>query len=171
MDLVELRPERPDRPSIIVHPGTGEVLDLAGDTEILVRWLREVREMESEIREVKRVVTGELIDRMDREARYTLHVGDLEVKGDGPIAPTLYEGEQLRNALAEYVEAGVITPEALDRAVEVLPTYRPRTAGIKALKRLGGPIADLVDQHAKPKESYERRVTIKEREARKAVSA
>ncbi len=163
MDRVDLLPEELERPTLVVHPVTGEVLELTGDTADLVRWLREVREMESQIREVKRVVTAELIERMDREARYTLHVGDLEVKGDGPVAPTIYDGEQLRVALGEYVEAGAITEEALDRAVEFVPGYRPRAAGLKALARLGGGIAETIERHAKPKDSYERRVTIKER--------
>lgn len=165
MDTVDLRPEQPE---IIVHPATGEILDLGGETGDLVRWLQEVREMEAQIRDVKRLVTRELIARMDRDARYTLQAGGCTVKGDGPTPPTVYDGEQLRHALAEYVEAEVITADALDRAVEVTQEYKPRAVGINALKRLGGGVAETIEQHARPKENYERRVMIKaEREAQR----
>lgn len=168
MDTVELRP---DRPEIVVHPATGEVLHLTGETADLVRWLQEVRDMESQIRDVKRLVTRELIARMDRDVRYTLQIGDLDVKGDGPIPPTVYDGQQLRQALTEYVDADVITQDTLDRAVEVTQEYRPRAAGINALKRLGGGVALTIEQHGRPKENYERRISIKSnRAARKAVS-
>jgi hypothetical protein len=149
--------------SVVVHPATGELLDLSAPTEDLARWLTEARELDEAMRTEKRRVVAELLDRMDRDASYTIRVGSLELKGDGPEPPTVYDGESLRHALQAYVDAEVISPEALDRAVEVVPTYKPRANGLKALLRQGGALAQTVLAHAQPKENYERRVSVKPR--------
>jgi hypothetical protein len=145
---------------LVIHPATGEVISLDGDTAPLARFLTEVRELEQQLRDEKRIVTRELIDRMDREARYTLHTDGLDIKGDGPKIPTDYEAEPLRAELQEFVEAEVITQEALDRAVEPITTYKARAQGLNALRGLGDQFAAVIDRHAHPKENYERRVSI-----------
>lgn len=148
--------------NIVVHPATGEILGLDADTADLARWLSEARELDRLMRIEKQRVTEELLDRMDREASYTLRAGDLEIKGDGPIVPTEYDAPALYVALQDYVEAGVITEEALERAVEPQPvTYKARAQGLKALARLGGGIVDVIDLHAQPKENFARRVSVK----------
>lgn len=147
---------------IVVHPATGEVLDLQrADLEQLGRWLLEARELDEQMRSEKRRVVAELLSRMDREARYTLRAADLELKGDGPEAPIEYDVLPLRQALAEFVEAEVITQEALDRAIEPVTVYKPRANGLKPLVRQGGPLAETIAHYASPKESYERRVSVK----------
>jgi hypothetical protein len=149
--------------SIVVHPATGEMLDLASPTEDLARWLADARRLDEAMRAEKRRVVEELLERMDREASYTFRTTDLEIKGDGPEPPMVYDGEALRGALQEFVEAEVISPEALDRAVEVVPTYKPWANGLKALVRQGGELARTIERYAQPKDGYERRVSVKAR--------
>jgi hypothetical protein len=149
---------------IVINPATGEVLSLDEPTEILARWLSETRELEERLREEKRRVTRELIDRMDRDASYTLRAGDLEIKGDGPEAPTEYDAEALYAELKEFVDSEAITEDALARAVEPVVTYKPRAGGLNALRKRGGSIADAIERHSRPKENYERRVSIKARD-------
>lgn len=146
---------------IVVHPSTGEVLELDAPTEQLARWLVEARELDEAMRSEKRRVVVELLNRMDREARYTLRVANLELKGDGPEPPTDYDGEQLREALAEFVAAEVISQEALDRAIEPVTTFKPRANGLKPLIRQGGQLPQVIAQYAAPREGYERRVSVK----------
>lgn len=148
---------------VVIHPSTGEILDLSAPTDDLARWLTEARELDEAMRVEKRRVVAELLARMDREANYTLRVGDLELKGDGPEPPMVYDGAALRLALKEFVDAEVISPDALDRAVEIVPTYKPRANGLKALLRQGGDLARVVEAHAQPKENHERRVSVKPR--------
>lgn len=151
-----------DVAGIVIHPVTGEVTDLNGPTEALAHWLSEARELDRLMRIEKQRITDELLARMDREASYTLRVGDLEIKGDGPKPPVEYEAEALRDALQEYVDAEVITAEALERAVERQPIiYKPRAQGLQALERLGGGVAQVIQRHARPKEDYQRRVSVK----------
>lgn len=146
---------------IVVHPSTGEVLDLGAPTEQLARWLVEARELDEAMRSEKRRVVAELLSRMDREARYTLRIGDLELKGDGPEPPTEYDAQELREALTEFVDGDVISQEALDRAVEPVVTFKPRANGLKALLRQGGELAETINRHARPRDNYDRRVGVK----------
>jgi hypothetical protein len=148
---------------ILVHPATGEILSLDADTADLARWLVEARELDEAMRAEKKRVVAELLARMDREASYTLRAGDLEIKGDGPAPPDEYDAQPLREALTEYVEAEVISIDALDRAVEIVPTYKPRANGLKALLRQGGDLARTIEAHRHPKENHDRRVSVKPR--------
>jgi hypothetical protein len=149
--------------NIVIHPATGEILELDASTETLACWLTEARELDERMREEKRRVVQELLNRMDRDAQYTLRAGDMEIKGDGPASPTEYDAEPLRAALEEFVDGEVISQDALDRAVEIVPVYKPRANGLKALVRQGGQLAEIVERYARPKENHERRVSVKPR--------
>ncbi|MCW3018622.1 MAG: hypothetical protein JWN10_930 [Solirubrobacterales bacterium] len=146
---------------IVIHPSTGEVLDLDASTEDLARWLVEARQLDEAMRAEKRRVVSELLARMDRDASYTLRVGDLELKGDGPAPPMEYDAVELRAALSEFVEAEVISSDALDRAIEDEQKLRPRVNGLKALMRQGGPLAETIERYAHPKEGHERRLSVR----------
>ncbi len=156
-----------DIPGIVIHPATGEVTDLNGPIETLAHWLADARELDREMRIEKQRVTDELLARMDREASYTLRAGDLEIKGDGPKPPVEYDAVELREALQEYVDAGVITADALERAVERQPiTYKPRAQGLQALEKLGGGVVQAIQRHSRPKDDYQRRVSVKSKESK-----
>lgn len=150
-------------PGVVIHPATGEVLDLEAPTETLARWLSEARELDREMRVEKIKVVNELLSRMDTDAAYTVRTERFDITGDGPEPPKEYDARGLRVALAEFVEAGVITQDALDRAVEVVPTYKPRAAGLNALRRLPGSIGEVIDRHSRPKEDHRRNVSVKPR--------
>ncbi|HEY1690020.1 MAG TPA: hypothetical protein VGF95_14290 [Solirubrobacteraceae bacterium] len=151
-----------DLARLVIHPATGELLDLdQASTDQLGHWLLDARELDQRVREEKRAVTQEILARMDREARHTFHGSDLELKGDGPKIPTEYDATPLRAELQEFVDGQVISPEALDRAIEVQEVLKPRAEGLNALRALGGPIAECVERHAHPKERHERKVSVK----------
>ena len=107
-------------------------------------------------------MSAELLSRFDREAKWTAHVGDLKITGDSPAPAESWDGADLFAALTDLVEAGVISIDAVNAAVQVETVYKPRKAGLTALRRLGGRAAEVVDALAQSVEK-DRRVTVSSR--------
>lgn len=131
----------------LVNPSTGELLTLDSPTEDLGRFLADMREHESLCREAKRAITREVVARMDKGATWTLHVEGLKLSSQSPAPVEEFDGPALHEALQFLVDEDVIGVEALDAAVETVISYKPRKAGINALRKLGGRVADVVDEH------------------------
>ena len=144
----------------VVSPRTGEIIPLDARTDVLAGFLLDVREMESMLREAKREVTREILNRCDRQASWTLHLeGGLKVTGQSPSPSEEWDGPALREALLDHVDAGRLSIEAVDAAVETVVSYRVRKSGVAALRKLGGPVADTVNQLCQQTEK-ERRVSV-----------
>jgi hypothetical protein len=143
----------------LVNPATGEALSLESPSPDLGRYLADIREFESILRESKRIVSRELLSRFDREASWTHRFDDLKIVGQSPAPSEEWDGAELRQALLEHVDAGRLSIEAVDAAVETIVSYKPRKAGITALRKLGGPIAETVNRLARTAER-ERRVSV-----------
>lgn len=151
---------RPDDLPAVIDPSTGEAVVIAdAATDTLAMFLDNVREVERAFREQKRAVTRAIIERMDREARWTGIVGDYEIVADGPTKPTEYQAEALYEALREYVDSGAISEAALEAAVERTYSYKAKHRGIQALVKLGGHIAETIAEHSHEAEK-ERRVRV-----------
>jgi hypothetical protein len=107
----------------IPHPTTGEVLDLAtASTGQLARVIAELEETRRRLAEFERTVEDVLVEHMDREAMFTLHVDDgdshYEVKAPSATAGnTVYPEDLLRAELDGLIAAGTITPDAASRAL------------------------------------------------------
>jgi hypothetical protein len=136
------------QPVTIVNPTTGEALTLESSTEDLGRYLADVREAESLLREATNYVSAEILQRQDAAASWTTHVNGLTLTGASPAPSEEFDELALRESLWQLVDEGVITVEAADNAVETVVTYRVRKAGITALRKLGGRVADAINQHA-----------------------
>jgi hypothetical protein len=145
--------------SQLVNPVTGEALTLASPTEDLGRWLADIRDFEYQLREAKRTVTTEILARLDKNAEWTAHLPGLKIRGDSPQPVEEWDGAQLREALLELVDEGVLAIEAVDAAVETIVSYKPRKAGINKLRKLGGRVAEVVDSLKRASEK-DRRVTV-----------
>lgn len=148
-----------DRAVQFANPVTGEVLTLAAETGDLGRYLADLREFESVLREHKRIVSRELLARMDRAASWTFHAGALKLTGQSPAPVREWDGAELRDALLGLVDEGLITVEAVDAAVETVVSFRPRAAGISALRKLGGRVVEVVDSLCRESER-ERRISV-----------
>lgn len=130
-----------------VNPISGEVLTLAAHDEDLGRYLSDVREYESMIREAKRTVNRELLSRLDRRAKWTVHLpGGLKLSAPSPKPEESWDGAELRAELLSFVDAGTLSIEAVDSAVEQVVSFKPRKTGINALRALGGDIAAVIDR-------------------------
>lgn len=143
----------------LVHPQTGELLDLnSAEADEIARWIESVREWEANARAAKQLASEELLRRMDQAASWTLRAGDYELKGESPNRVE-YAIEDLRGTLTNLVASGAITEEAAEAAVKVETTYKPAKRGINALLKLGGDVAEAVSAAARPVERP-RRVTV-----------
>lgn len=116
----------------VVHPITGEVLDLDSPTDILAAALSRAKEQGAGLQAFTRAIKDELLHRMDYEHCYTVHaIGVGKVAGDGKRPPD-HDGTRLLAALLPLVP-DVLSMRAVEAAVERVTTYKPRKAGINAL--------------------------------------
>lgn len=108
----------------LVHPTTGEVLDLAGATTTeLAAGLVELDELLSELGAFRQAAVDEVARRMDRVNTRTERVGEWELETNAPTTET-YAVDVLRERLAPLVEAGTIDQELVDRLVTT-PAPKP----------------------------------------------
>lgn len=148
-----------DRAVQFANPLTGEVLCLTSPSLELGRYLADIREFESVIREHKRMVSRELLARMDKSASWTMRLEGVTITGQSPAPAEEWDGAELREALLALVDDGLLTIEAVDAAVETVVTFKARKAGISALRKLGGEVAGVVNRLCRSEER-ERRVTV-----------
>ncbi len=131
----ELEVVRTDPSQGVVHPVTGEMLDLSDTTDILAGALDDVRRLEGDLRDFKSALSMELLRRMDYYRTYTAHLrGFGKVSGDGPRKPD-YDGRTLRTGLLKLVTE-VLPQEAVDAAVEAVVEWKVKKAGVNALLRV-----------------------------------
>ena len=144
----------------LANPLTGEVLTLASPDEDLVKLLDDLKEYGSVIQEHRRMVGRELIARLDRQAKWTAYAGDFKFSSASPAPSEEWDGIELRTALLGFVDAGKLSIQALDAAIETVVTYKVRKQGVNALRKLGGRIAEVVDELAMRIERGERSVRV-----------
>lgn len=147
-------------PGVIVVPGSGEILNLADlDENTLGRLLQAVKDHADQLAGLKKRVTAEVVDRMDRSAKWTLHVGGLKLTSKAP-GGTFYNADLLAADLQPLVDADVITMEAKEAAVEPVTELKARKKGINALRKLGGKVAQAIDRAETPVDDTKRTVRV-----------
>lgn len=87
--------------SLVVIPTTGEAIDLS-DAHACARALREVREVEARLRDVKRVLTEGILEESQRQGSKTLHFPTFDARINNPPA-TVWDYE----VLCELQDAGL----------------------------------------------------------------
>lgn len=143
----------------LIHPQTGEILDLAAaENAQIASWIESVKEWEVNARGAKQLASEEIHRRMDRAACWTLRDGDYEIKGQSPDR-TEYLIDSLQVALRNLIAEGLITEEAAQAAVKREVTYKPAKRGINALLKIGGEVAEAIRACEVPDERP-RRVSI-----------
>jgi hypothetical protein len=137
----------------VIHPLTGEMLVVRdAETNDLARFLDEIREYESRLREAKSIVNREVLRRMDADAHWTTYTNDWQLSAPSPTPGEEFDGQKLQEALYELAEQGVISKDSVYRAVQAQVVYKVQAAGVKALRRLGGVVAETINRHATPTE-------------------
>jgi hypothetical protein len=112
----ELQPAGPT----VVDRVTGEVLSVRdASIEQLAEFTTHCQQVKQEIGDAERVVSDELLDRLDKSASWTQRAGLYELKAPSPTAGTeTYPPDMLRDVLARLVDAGTISEEAAKNALQ-----------------------------------------------------
>lgn len=126
--------------------------DITGaDPEQLAAFTDQADHLTAIAREAKTLVSAELVRRLDKRGKWTLHIGGFTVSAPSPEAGTVaYDNEQLAAAVDRLVAADLIDPEAGTAAIEWFqppppaPYWKQKPAGIKALLKVGGEIAAAI---------------------------
>lgn len=145
---------------VIVSPVTGEAIDLGAHANDLAHAIDHVRDLEAQLRNVKRQIADELIARMDRAAAWTLTADDWKISAPSP-SRLEYDAEKLATVLTRLVADGRLDPDAARRAIVLEP--KVKRAGLEAIRRLGGEVRDEVDACGSVSDAP-RNVTLKRRD-------
>lgn len=129
----------------LVNLKTGEQLSLDSPTEDLARYVDDMRVLKSEIQEVVNIVGRTLLTRLDFRGKSSLHAGAWKLSAPSPKPEEVWDGALLRAELMSFVDAGVLSIEAVDDAVEQIITFKVKKAGVNSLRNLGGEIAATVE--------------------------
>lgn len=129
-------------PDGITNPDTGEVLPLDQiPTNALARVLGLVqhsidRNLDA-LYDAKRVLGGEMIERMDRTGEWTVNAQGVKIIAPSPTAGTTdWDAEKLEAILDELVEEGVLNREGKLRAVTQEVVLKVDKRGVNALLKI-----------------------------------
>lgn len=154
----------------IYVPMTGEVVTLPGmDLSVSDIELIELLQLSREFRVAvvehwETPAQNELLKRMDRNAKWTIHSGDFTATGSSPAPIIHWDTDALARVLNDLVGEGLIDKDLAIRAVEVTVAYKPQTGVIKAIRKLSPEIAERIDECA-TEEPPHRRISVKPRRA------
>ena len=150
--------ERPSTP--VLNPSTGELIDLGSPTDVLVRARMDAKEMVSMLMEYQRALDREVVDRMDDECVWTVHADGLvaSAQSSAPVEKIDAEGlyKDLWNLVPDSLSSG-----AVDRAIELVPSYKISKRGLDALRKAGGVVLEVIERHTTRERPVDRRVTVK----------
>lgn len=106
----------------VIHPTTGEVLDLRGASPAeLTIGLENLDELLGRLADFRRALELELVRRVDATGRRTATVGGVKLEVNAPMVEA-YEVRDVEAEVRPLVEAGTVANETL----EALVIYPPR---------------------------------------------
>lgn len=143
----------------ITNPRTGEILTESSPTEDLAGCLADLKTYRESIKVAEQLIQGELRARMDKNAKWTEHLpGGLKMSVPSPAPEEVWDGVELHSRLLNLVDEGLLSIAAVQAAVSQEVKYTVRKAGINALRKAGGPAAEIVNELAEemPKARYVR---------------
>lgn len=132
------------RPEGIINPDTGEITALADlETPALARVLgfvqHAIEQNNAALYQAKRVLGGEMIERMDRSAKWTVEAPGVKIVAPSPNAGTIdWNAEKLDEILSQLVEENIIDRAAKLRAVWPDTVYKTDKRAITALLKIPG---------------------------------
>lgn len=122
-------------------PVTGEVIPYDAPNEVLIDALYRMRDLENQLAACRRDVGLEITRRMDADNLRQVDVDGFRVTVAAPGED--WDLELLDEVLAGQVEAGVLTPAAVDRLFKTERKIQKREL-TKLLKNLDGEVADQI---------------------------
>lgn len=132
------------RRTSVVHPFTGELIDLDAPDEALADVIKDVQAFESELNVFKIEIGRELLRRMDRNACMTLHTEKWTIEGESKNR-VKFVPEEIEAALRPFIGAeDGITVEAFRRAVKSKSVLYLDRNGLERMRKLGGRLAAAI---------------------------
>lgn len=137
--------EAVDASTLLYAAGVARVGDAA--TVELAQVTEKLTELRALAGEATGIASDELVRRMDRDGKWTVHEDGYTIKSASPAAGTVsYDLDKLRAALADLVAAGVVSAAGANAAVE---TVQPKVAvSYGLLRSIKRALADTDDQDA-----------------------
>ncbi len=123
--MTENVPAVPERRELAV-PGTGELVDL-NDEQSCARALATVRDFESELREVKGILTGAIVERSKVLGSKTIPLEDGRVATVSTDREVVYDAEAIEQAFRELG----MPEERIREIVEETVTYKVKAVEAK----------------------------------------
>lgn len=146
----------------LVVPATGELLDLDGPTDVLADAVARIASLETDLRDARSALRGELLRRMDTANVRSFDAGPYKLEAEAPNQSD-YDAQDLAPVLAELVVNGKIAQEAMDAALERVVSHKPRKRELDRLltsPTLSDEDRAAIQACAKPR-TRERRLTVK----------
>lgn len=145
----------------LIEPNTGELVPLHEATDAHIAAVRDhLKDLRSRIEEANRVIDQELLGRMDQDRCWTIHAGGLTLTAPSPAPAFEWDAPGLYSDLEAMVADGELSERAFVAAVEEVVGYKVKHAGVQALLKGGGPVAEIVLAHRTEVEKP-RRVSVK----------
>lgn len=139
----------------LVHPATGEILELADrTTDQLAELAAGAADYIRQVHEFRTAVEQVIAERMDRELSRTAQVGGWKLTVNAPTRDE-WDLDRLAQVLGELVERGVISVDAAGQVIEQ-PPPKPqpervaRTALNKLLKHPDPEVVGMLRECAAP---------------------
>jgi hypothetical protein len=147
----------------VVDRETGELVTFeAASLERLAELRAQNGQLIGQINGDNKLIDAEIVHRLDLDATRSASAGRFRIKVP---APTVRETDELglRAALQQLADDGRISPEAIDRAVEIIEVPKARRPGIKALHAHADErVREVAAQFDREVEAPVRRATVTE---------
>jgi hypothetical protein len=149
-----------DGPAVIDR-ATGELIPLKDAGDDALASLRDyLKDLRSRIAEANNLLDAEVVRRMDQDRCWTIHAGGLTLTAPSPAPAYEWDAPGLYADLESMVADGELSERAFLAAVEEVVGYKVKAAGVNALLKGGGPVAEIVESHRAAVEKP-RRVSVK----------
>jgi hypothetical protein len=140
---------------MIVDYVSGELIDpKSASAEALAQYMTNVQSIREDLAAAEAIVSDELVARMDRDAKWTLHVGDpkvqvWEITAPSPTAGTeVYPPDVLETELRALVDRGTITVDAADAALKRIVTVKLAVPLSASLSETAQHVKQMMSFHA-----------------------
>lgn len=130
----------------LVHPATGEVLDIkAATTTELAAGIESLADLFANLGDFRQAIINELAGRLDSANARKEQVGPYELETNPPTTED-YSASTLEAELRELVEAKVLDPVIIDRVMPFPPPYVPPKPQRRVDKREVNKLKKSTDQ-------------------------
>lgn len=120
--------------SLAIIPTTGEEILRDAPSEKLVQAIKEIDSDVNALGAARAAINVELLERMDKSAKWTQNIGGMTVTAPSPEAWVDYDTEALADSIRTLVDDDVISEEAYDQAFSISLKLKLTAAAYRKLQ-------------------------------------